>query len=206
MQTPLTPVTPRLVRESSKVLLVSLLNHQIELSRAALVFVRKIIKVMSSSRGRDKICGIFQYFFKMVALSAMESNIVAVRADFDAQKLPFHFVALKVWKNLSQARKLFRFLKFVDVVEELMQLTATKSTFFLKTLKLFSKVFSFFYFMLDNAVWFMRTNIFEWPHQLALRLRRTQTGHHRQALLLLFQVRAVRPDLRPRNRDAERVD
>ena len=162
--------TPRLVHEKSKVILGSLLNHHIEMSKQALLFIRKIIKVMSSSRGRDKICGIFQYFFKMVALSAMDSNIVSVRADFDAHKLPFHFVALKVWKNLSQARKMFRFLKFVDVIEELVQLVASKAEHrvLLKTLKIFAKVFSFFYFILDNVVWFMNTNIFEWADQQPL--------------------------------------
>ena len=166
--TPLTLHPVRLARESSKVMLVSLLNHHIEMSRQAFLFVRKIIKVMSSSRGRDKICGIFQYFFKMVALSAIDSNIVSVRADFDAHKLPFHFVSLKVWKNLSQARKMFRFLKFVDVIEDLVELASSSKEHrvLLKTLKIFAKVFSFFYFILDNTVWFLNTNIFEWDHKL----------------------------------------
>lgn len=118
---------------------------------------------MSSSRGRDKICGIFQYFAKMIALSAMDSNIVSVRADFDELKMPVHFIALKVWKNLSQARKIFRFLKFIDVIEDLVELAHSQreNRPLLKMLKLFSKTFSFFYFILDNIVWFMNTNIFE---------------------------------------------
>ena len=97
-------------RENSRMLLISFFNNQFQFSRKMLLFIRKIIKVMSSSRGRDKICGIFQYFFKMIALSAIESNIASVRDDFDRLKLPFHFVSLKIWKNLSQARKIFRFL------------------------------------------------------------------------------------------------
>ena len=150
-------------RENSKMLLISFLNTQFDISKQMLHFVRKVIKVMSSSRGRDKICGIFQYLFKMIALSAMESNISSVRTDFEELKLPFHFVAFKFWKNLSQARKIFRFLKFVDVIEELFELSNRKKDAKRLTnwLNFFSKICSFFYFILDNAVWFINTNIFE---------------------------------------------
>ena len=126
-------------------------------------FIQKIIKVMSSSRGRDKICGIFQYMFKMIALSAMESNINSVRKDFDEMRLPFHFVSYKFWKNLSQARKIFRFLKFIEVIEDLIELSNSKkdSPQMIKLMNVFSKICSFFYFILDNIVWFVNTNIFE---------------------------------------------
>jgi hypothetical protein len=140
------------------------INEQVHMSRQMVMFIRKIVKVMSSSRGRDKICGIVQYLCKMVALSAMDSNIPYIRNSFERMELPYHFIAYKIWKSLSQARKIFRFLKFIEVIEEIIQVGSKlqDKASLTRVLELLSKVSSFFYFILDNFVWFINTNILRW--------------------------------------------
>lgn len=75
---------------------------------------------MSSSKGRDKICGIVQYLAKMIALTAIHSNIREVQTAFHSQQMKFHLTAYRTFKSLSQARKIFRFLKFIEVVEDIL--------------------------------------------------------------------------------------
>ncbi len=74
---------------------------------------------MSSSKGRDKICGIIQYFAKIVALTAKKSNINKVKMSFKNKEMKVHLVCFRIYKSLSQARKIFRFLKFVEVIEDI---------------------------------------------------------------------------------------
>jgi hypothetical protein len=148
-------------REQSVTHLRLFINDQVHMSRQMIMFLRKIIKVMSSSRGRDKICGIVQYFCKMIALSAMESNMPSIKNSFERMEFRYHFMAFKIWKSLSQARKIFRFLKFIDVIEEIIQVGGKfyDKPSLTKILELLSKISSFFYFILDNFVWFINTNI-----------------------------------------------
>jgi len=118
---------------------------------------------MSSSKGRDKICGIVQYFAKIIALSAKKSNINRVQEQFNNKEMKLHLVCFRIYKSLSQARKIFRFLKFVEVIEDIIILgnRCIDDEKLIKKiyLMLFSKVSSFFYYLFDNFVWFCRSEI-----------------------------------------------
>lgn len=141
-----------------------LISENIELSKSLLIFIRKIIRIMSSSRGRDKICGIVQYVAKIIALSAMNSNIPNIRNSYQKKEMKIHLTAYRIWKSLSQARKIFRFLKFIEVIEDIVVLAekVNEERSMRLNLILFAKISSFFYFVLDNIVWFINSNILKY--------------------------------------------
>lgn len=67
-------------------------------------------------------------------------------------------VAKKVVKNISSGRKVFKFLRFVDEVKNISDLLYggkyQKHGIIVKLLALFARVCGFFYYLLDNVVWF----------------------------------------------------
>lgn len=67
-------------------------------------------------------------------------------------------IAKKVVKNISSGRKVFKFLKFIDEVKNISDLIlegkADKHGLWVKSLALFARVCGFFYYLLDNVVWF----------------------------------------------------
>ena len=97
----------------------------------------------------------------MIALTAIHSNMKDVQRRFNNKEMKFHLTAYRTYKSLSQARKIFRFLKFIEVVEDILIIgdqCADKKTLKLH-LQLFAKISSFFYYLLDNVVWFMKSSI-----------------------------------------------
>ena len=66
-------------------------------------------------------------------------------------------VSKKVVKNISSGRKVFKFLRFVDEVKNIADLLGGKSDkhgMIVKCLALFARLCGFFYYLLDNVVWF----------------------------------------------------
>lgn len=66
-------------------------------------------------------------------------------------------VGRKVVKNISSARKVFKFLRFVDEIKniaDLMSAKGDKNGLLVKALALFARICGFFYYILDNMVWF----------------------------------------------------
>ncbi len=66
-------------------------------------------------------------------------------------------VGRKVVKNISSARKVFKFLRFVDELKniaDLMGVKGDKNGIIVKLLALFARICGFFYYILDNIVWF----------------------------------------------------
>jgi hypothetical protein len=162
------------LKEESSRHLKLFISENIEFSRRLLEFIRKIIRIMSSSSGRDKICGIVQYISKIFALTAISSNIENLRKSFNKKEMKIHLTAYRIWKALSQARKIFRFLKFIEVIEDIVvlaeKLNENESWSFRLNLILMAKISSFFYFMLDNIVWFIHSDILKFPKKRYFRL------------------------------------
>lgn len=66
-------------------------------------------------------------------------------------------IAKKVAKNISSGRKVFKFLKFVDEIKNISDILDGKEDKHgaeVKYLALFARICGFFYYMLDNVVWF----------------------------------------------------
>ena len=67
-------------------------------------------------------------------------------------------VSKRVQENISSGRKVFKFLKFVDemksIVDLLRENDGKKYGVIVHFLTLFARICGFFYYILDNVVWF----------------------------------------------------
>lgn len=149
------------MRSESFMNLRSFIGENIQHSKKVLDLLKRVDMIMTSSKGRDKIVGIFQYLAKMMALTTSNYTDDVSNLVKPSNKLIVHLVSKRTWKTLSQARKIFRFLKFIQAVEEIVvasdNLRNRKS--FVNYLEVIAKSSSFFYFILDNIVWFINSNI-----------------------------------------------
>ena len=71
--------------------------------------------------------------------------------------VPSVLIGKKVVKNVSSGRKVFKFLKFIDEIKNIADLLAGKADkhgVVVKILGLFARLCGFFYYLLDNVVWF----------------------------------------------------
>ena len=67
-------------------------------------------------------------------------------------------IAKRIHKNISSGRKIFKFLKFIDELKNLAKEFQKQDTPpQIRLLVILSRVFGFFYYLLDNIVWF--TNV-----------------------------------------------
>ena len=132
-----------------------LVFHPMQQSTKLMSLLKRLLKVMSSSRGRDKLCGLIQYVCRLLAVSALGRYK-------DLTEMPVRQSAYFLWQNLSNTRKVFRFLKFLEVFDDILALSsstsAQRSFYFLEIIKLAT---SFFYFLLDNFIWLTRVNVFD---------------------------------------------
>ncbi len=65
------------------------------MSKNLIKLLRRVIRIMSSSKGRDKICGVVQYISKIIALSASESNIESIKRKFESKQMKLHLFAFR---------------------------------------------------------------------------------------------------------------
>jgi len=64
-------------------------------------------------------------------------------------------VAERIVENISQARKIFKFLKFLDSLQKISNtFQDAKKALLIRILTLLSNVCAFFYYISDNIVWF----------------------------------------------------
>ena len=65
-------------------------------------------------------------------------------------------VAKGVVDNISSGRKVFKFLKSVDEIKRIVNiLRKNNKDKLVTTLSIFSKICGFFYYILDNLLWFV---------------------------------------------------
>ena len=67
------------------------------------------------------------------------------------------FVGENIVESISNARKVFKFMRFVDVLKKIYKMrgkNGNKHGQVVKVLSYVYLVFSFFYYLLDNVVWF----------------------------------------------------
>jgi len=74
---------------------------------------------------------------------------------------------------MSQGRKIFRFLKFLDELKTIQTfLKTTNKPFFLKVLITLRHVSSFFYYILDNTLWGVKTGVLKYFYSFITCLKR----------------------------------
>lgn len=124
---------------------------------------RMLSNTMSSSKGRNKICGIIQYAAKFRYYCNIHSNIPNIaEALKNIENKKKVLMAGRIVDSMSQGRKIFRFLKFVDEFYKISELVKKTKKFnkMLSHMMILSRVASFFYYILDNFMWAINTGIF----------------------------------------------
>ena len=62
-------------------------------------------------------------------------------------------VATRIEQSMSNGRKIFRFLKFLDEIKSIKKALSSKKPIWLKVMMTLSNISSFFYYLLDNILW-----------------------------------------------------
>lgn len=117
--------------------------------------------LMSTSRGRNKICGVIQYAAKLVYNCKIYSNIpeIAYRMK-NLENAKNELISGRIMQEMSKGRKIFRFLKFIEELNKVFELQRSDKPPILKLMKILDKISSFFYYILDNFMWGVNTGIF----------------------------------------------
>ncbi len=68
-------------------------------------------------------------------------------------------VAGKMKNSMSQARKVFRFMRSFEEVKNIIKMMENKKTWSMKFLLIFSHIMSFFYYIHDNILWGLNIGI-----------------------------------------------
>lgn len=68
-------------------------------------------------------------------------------------------VAMKIKSSMSQARKVFRFLRSFEEIKRIFKAYESKKVWYIKFLMVFSHIMSFFYYINDNILWGLNIGI-----------------------------------------------
>eukprot|EP00347_Sterkiella_histriomuscorum_P007816 403347453 len=119
---------------------------------------RGLNNLMNTSKGRDKFCQLMQYTANLYVTCMKNSEEFA---DLVKQKKVLSVLRAKsIEDNLSNGRKIFRFLLFLNEFNELNEIIKNKKMGLgLKILKILSSICSFNYYFFDNIVWFTQIGI-----------------------------------------------
>ncbi|CDW74045.1 transmembrane protein [Stylonychia lemnae] len=119
---------------------------------------RGLNNLMNTSKGRDKFCQLIQYTANLYVTCMKNSDEFS---ELVKQKKVLSVNRAKsIEDNISNGRKIFRFLLFLNEFNELHLILKNKKTgILLKVLKIMSSICSFYYYLFDNIVWFTQIGI-----------------------------------------------
>eukprot|EP00357_Protocruzia_adherens_P022562 CAMPEP_0115014782 /NCGR_PEP_ID=MMETSP0216-20121206/26310_1 /TAXON_ID=223996 /ORGANISM="Protocruzia adherens, Strain Boccale" /LENGTH=380 /DNA_ID=CAMNT_0002384641 /DNA_START=149 /DNA_END=1291 /DNA_ORIENTATION=+ len=113
-----------------------------------------LAQLMTTTKGRDKICSIIQYCAKLYAACVQNSNLPeTVKFTQTLEGMKSLDTAKRVSDSMSQGRKAFRFMKFVVELSKLRQVYNKKAVFLRKILLYSIHTCSFIYYFFDHLVW-----------------------------------------------------
>ena len=112
-----------------------------------------LTNILKTCDGRDKLCALIQYTSKFY--STLLYQIVDLEYTHSIDMDPFRrYIALKnVEKSMSNGRKIFRFLKWIEDIREIYYYIIFKNTSIRNILKALMAISSMFYHIFDNLVW-----------------------------------------------------
>lgn len=116
-------------------------------------YVSAFSMVMKTSKGRDKICSLFQYVADLYYACNKYSEITEVRERFLEGLSTSVEIALKTKDSMKSARKIFKFLKFIDELHSMYKLLDSNKPIYMRLLKLFAHIATFFHNIVDNLLW-----------------------------------------------------
>ena len=112
-----------------------------------------ISTIMSSSKGRDKICALIQTAANFFIHCIKYSNIDSIQAEFNSNTITSYQIGEKIKESMSKGRKIFKFLKFLQEIKGLQKNMKKKKRLAYKLLSMSINIMAFFYYLLDNILW-----------------------------------------------------
>ncbi|KRW98551.1 WD40-repeat-containing domain [Pseudocohnilembus persalinus] len=116
-------------------------------------FSKYFSTLLKTTSGRDKFLSLLQYMAQFYYSCAKHSTLDPVKEQFLKNALQSVRIAKIFEDSLSQARKTFRLLKFVDDAKAMAQALKTKKPWFFKLVQWVEAFFSFNYYLTDNILW-----------------------------------------------------
>ena len=110
--------------------------------------------LLNTSKGRDKCAQFIQYVSSFYIACMRTSDDIDIANLVKQKKDPSVNRAKKLESNISNGRKIFRLLLWLNEISEMENLIHnTKMNKVLRILKIFSTCCSFCYYIADNSVW-----------------------------------------------------
>lgn len=110
--------------------------------------------LLNTSKGRDKCAQFIQYCASMYIACMRTSDDPEIYELVKQRKEPSVNRAKKLENNISNGRKIFRLLLWLNEISEIeLLINNKKMNKLLRILKIFSGLCSFFYYVADNSVW-----------------------------------------------------
>lgn len=111
--------------------------------------------LLNTSKGRDKCAQFIQYCATMYITTMRTSDDPQIYELVKQRKEPSVNRAKKLEDNISNGRKIFRLLLWLNEISEIENLIYSNKGMntLLRILKIFSTGCSFMYYVADNAVW-----------------------------------------------------
>ena len=110
--------------------------------------------LLNTSKGRDKCAQFIQYSASLYIACMRTSDDKEIFDLVKQRKEPTVNRAKKLENNISNGRKIFRLLLWLNEISEIENLFKNKKmNTGLRVLKIFSTFCSFFYYIADNWVW-----------------------------------------------------
>lgn len=135
-------------------------HHQIEEQLELGAFIGEkagiLANLMSGSNGRDKICALVQYTVQLYSVCMRHSTDRLWTGENSAVE-----VGERIVFNISQGRKIFKFMKFLEPIRKIHENRILKSNKapLLRGFSLFTMASAFFLYLTDNMVWFANMGI-----------------------------------------------
>ena len=164
-------------------------------------YVSAFSMIMKTSKGRDKICSVFQYGAALYYHCNKYSEIAEIRERFLEGLSTSVEIAYKTKDSMKNARKIFKFLKFIDELHSIYKLTESKKPRYIKLLKLCAHIATFFHNIVDNLLWGINIGVLSSVYDATTKKRWKAMKHTFSLVRIIFKLLTYNFSFQIRNRE-----
>lgn|SRR3990167_158349 len=120
-----------------------------------------VTNLLRTSKGRNNFCQLIQYQAQLFYECQVNSNIPEIQEMIMHLGKPKKILLSgRIYSTMSKHRKIFNLFKFIDELTRIQKVVGDKRLpTYMKILTSLSHTGSFFYYMLDNFIWLIYSNI-----------------------------------------------
>lgn len=164
-------------------------------------YVSAFSMVMKTSKGRDKICSVFQYGAALYYHCNKYSELPEVRDRFLEGLSTSVEIAYKTKDSMKNARKIFKFLKFIDELHSIYRLLDSKKPAYVRLLKLCAHLATFCHNLVDNLLWGINIGVLSSVYDAATKKKWKAWKHTFSLVRIIFKLLTYNFSFQVRNRD-----